>query len=52
MIGAYSALADDLGWVFFKYGAAASNRSHEFGQLNIERRRIGNEQVKAEDNRV
>ena len=52
MKGAYCALADDFGWVFSKYGAAASNRSHEFGRLNIERPRIGDEYVKAKDNRV
>ena len=36
MIGAYSALADGS-----KYDVAASNRSYEFGRLNIERPRIG-----------
>ena len=36
MIGAYSALADGS-----KYDVAASNRSYEFGRLNIEIPRIG-----------
>ena len=36
MIGANSALADGS-----KYDVTASNRSYEFGRLNIERSRIG-----------